>query len=639
MTWLAKLYQTYENNLEAVGKFKKRYNGQEYTLLPVSHTTQSAQIEVILDHNGNFRHAEVVDKSDASTLIPCTEASSNRTSAPVPHPLHDKLVYVAGDYRSYGGVVKKGDPHADYMRQLREWCDSPYGHDKVQCVYRYLMKGTLIADLVRQQILHVDENNSLIERWSSDRPGEKPKIYNVLAGDQNAAFVRFAVEQIGELEHRLWRDESVQNSYIQYYMQKQNERDVCFVTGEMMPYADKHASRIRHSADMAKLISANDNSGFTFRGRFLTSRDAASISYEVSQKAHNALKWLVAKQGMTIDGRVFVVWGTKEEEIPDPFADTYGLNRDEASDAGDATHEEFAQQVKRAIQGYRHNLDYQSDVNIMALDAATPGRMSVVYYRDMNKELFLNKLQEWHGSCYWRHSYHLDQEKKRIVFTGTPSTRDIAFAAYGSGASDTVVKGLLERMLPSILDGRKIPNDIVRNAVSRASNPISMERWEWEKTLSIACSLVNNTQWNEGKGFQVALDTNNINRDYLFGRMLAIADVLERTALGWEEKRATNAVRYMNAFAQRPARTWTVIQSNLQPYQARMGMDAGFYNRLLDQVGSQLQPEDFTDKPLGGLYLLGFYSQRQDLYTSKKDKEFKASSEATELHTTEQGRE
>ncbi|MNW08849.1 hypothetical protein D3C71_2057100 [compost metagenome] len=52
-----------------------------------------------------------------------------------------------------------------------------------------------------------------------------------------------------------------------------------------------------------------------------------------------------------------------------------------------------------------------------------------------------------------------------------------------------------------------------------------------------------------------------------------------------------------------------------------MGTDARYYNSLLDEVGDKLKPEDYTDKPLSGLYLLGFYSQRHDLYTSKKQKE------------------
>jgi len=429
------------------------------------------------------------------------------------------------------------------------------------------------------------------------------------------------VNVVGEVEPRLWRDPTVQDSFIKYYNEKLSDRDLCFVTGEYLPYADKHASRIRHSADMTKLISANDTSGFTFRGRFRSSRDAASISYEVSQKAHNALKWLIAKQGYSIDGKVFLVWGTQEQELPDPLGNSesiYGIYGVEEEASGDLTHKHFANQIKLALAGYKNDLEYGSKVMIMVMDAATPGRMSVVYYRELAQEVFINKLQEWHLSCCWLHRHKKETEKGYYLHMGAPSTKDIAFAAYGPRASDKIVKGLFERMLAPILDGTIIPLDIVRSAEIRASNPVSMEPWEWEKTLSITCALVRKK--NEKEGFDVALDVENKDHNYLFGRMLAIADVLERKALG-DEKRATNAIRYMNAFAQRPVRTWTIIQSNLQPYQARMGTDARYYNSLLDEVGAQLDPKDFTDKPLSGLYLLGFYSQRQALYTSKKAKE------------------
>jgi CRISPR-associated protein Csd1 len=634
MTWLSNLYKTYENNAEAIGVFEKKMNDQEFALIPVSHTTQSAQIEVSLDGSGNFVSAKVVDKNDASTIIPCTEASANRTSAPAPHPLLDKLVYIASDYIKYGGKEKRGSPHADYMQQLKEWCDSPYAHPKVQSVYTYLSKGTIIEDLVAEKIMFVDEHDKLFEKWNKtaeDLHGEKPLLFKVIAADQSSAFVRFAVNVIGDVEPRLWRDKSVQESYIRYYNGKLSDYDLCFVSGESLPYADKHASRIRHSADMSKLISANDTSGFTFRGRFRSSRDAASISYEVSQKAHNALKWLIAKQGNTIDGKVFLVWGTQEQELPDPYADSngiYGIYGEPESISGDLTHKEFANQIKLAFAGYKHDLDYESHVTIMIMDAATPGRMSIVYYRDLNKEVFLDRLQQWHLSCYWLHRYKSISENSYYLFKGAPATKDIAFAAYGPRASDKIVKGLYERMLPSIIDGKSIPRDIVRSAINRASNPVGMEPWEWEKTLSITCALVR--KMVEKEDFDVALDTTNTDRNYLFGRMLAIADVLERRALGSEEKRATNAVRYMNAFAQRPGRTWTIIQANLQAYQARLGTEVGYYNRLLDEVGSQLNPQDYTDKALSGLYLLGFYSQRQELYKSKKDKEAEALQENNE---------
>lgn len=167
----------------------------------------------------------------------------------------------------------------------------------------------------------------------------------------------------------------------------------------------------------------------------------------------------------------------------------------------------------------------------------------------------------------------------------------------------------MERILPCIIDGKRIPIDIVRSAYNRAKNPAGLEKWEWEKTLSIFCALI-----NKEEGIGVALDPDINDRDYLFGRLLAIADVLERRALGSDESRATNAVRYMNAFAQHPERTWKTIQASLQPYQVKLGTKSFYLTKLMDEVASKIRYEDFNNKPLSGKFLLGFYSQRHELY-------------------------
>ena len=74
--------------------------------------------------------------------------------------------------------------------------------------------------------------------------------------------------------------------------------------------------------------------------------------------------------------------------------------------------------------------------------------------------------------------------------------------------------------MPCVLDGRKVPLDIINSAIVRASNPQFYEQtWEWERGLTVACSLVKKQY--EKEGYNVALDTENNERDYLFGRLLA----------------------------------------------------------------------------------------------------------------------
>lgn len=630
MSWLLDLYRTYESNLGQVGVLEKRRNDQEFTLLPISHTTQNAHIEVEVTEDGEFHSARVLQKSEASTLIPCTEDSASRAGAVIaPYPLHDKLSYCAGDFAAYGGEIKKDNPFDAYIENLRKWAESPHAIPKVKSLYRYLRKGSLIEDLVREKVLYADESHRLISKWDKaleEKHGVKPDIFSVMIGGPEALFVRFNVHRAGDFSRKVWDDPDLFESFIRYYAGELGDPDLCYVTGEELPATEKHANKIRNAADKAKLISANDKTGFTFRGRFSSASDAARISYDVSQKAHNALKWLINRQGKIVGQRVFLVWGNESLEYPNPSDDTWSLEDDADGKARiikSNTLTGLAREVGLALDGYRNRVADRIDaqVFILLLDSATTGRMAVLYYRNLNEELYLKRLAKWHSTCAWLHRYQRNSAGEFVSFFGAPATKDIAFAAYGPRADDKVVKGLMERMLPCVVDERaSIPRDIVRSAVQRASNPVSMETWEWEKTLSIACALVNRTLCEHKEGKDVALDKENPSRDYLFGRLLAVADVLERRALGRDEKRSSNAIRYMNAFAKHPARTWKTIQSSLQPYQARLGRDGIYLSRIIDEIGSRFDPEQFNDKPLSGLYLLGFYSQRHDLFQGKEDK-------------------
>ncbi|WP_335870286.1 type I-C CRISPR-associated protein Cas8c/Csd1 [Bacillus sp. 2205SS5-2] len=629
MSWLLNLYKTYENNLEHVGEIQRKYNGQEYALLPVAHTTQHAQIEVTITESGDFHSAKVISKDDANTIIPCTEGSFSRTSKPVPHPLHDNLIYVAGDYVKYGGVYKNGQNLYDlYMTQLLEFAQSEYAHPKVKIIHKYLSKSSLITDLILESIVHVNRSGNFISKWSKqvqEEYGDKPELFKVLSDTQEKATVRFNVHFGDEkITDKVWNDKDVHDSFVNFYNSKLSEDEYCYISGLNRPKTEKHSSKIRHAADMSKLISANDSTGFTYRGRFSQDSEAANICYDVSQKAHNALKWLIQKQGRVIDGRVFLVWGNEEAKVASPHDDFYSLlnelgkEEEEPNKEQDQTHETYAKKVTLAMAGYKKDLTYQSDnINILILDAATPGRMAVVYYRNLDKEQYIHNIEHWHQTSSWLHKYRKDEDKKMIPFPGAPSLKDIANIAYGRNASDKLIKQVIERLYPCVIDRAKLPPDIMRNAYFKAINPVALEYWEWEKTLSITCSLIK--KHYEKEEYDVALEIENTERDYLFGRLLAVADVLEKRALtNNDSQRVTNAQRYMNAFAKHPTRTWDIIQSNLQPYQARLGAKGGYLTSMIDEIASKMNTSDFTNKTLTPVFLLGFYSQRHELYQGKK---------------------
>lgn len=636
MSYLRALYETYDQNTAEIGKpVRKEFRDgktSEYMLLPISHTTQTAHIEILVDLDGNFYDAIILDKK--STVLPFTEESGSRAGQNyVPHMLHDKLMFVAGDYKKYVETdEKKAAGYTSYIEQLEAWCTSSYSHPHIEAIYHYVKKGTVIEDLVAHKKLHVGENGLLLKKWIGDQ-AERPEIFGVIASDQESAFIRFNVHIPGEIVTPIWRNSEIFNAYSDYYNTLLKEGDICYITGKMTPRVDRHPNKLRNSGDKAKLISANDATGFTFRGRFATSLQAANISYDVSQKAHNALKWLIERQGKTIDGRVFLVWGANnldlhgmsedlsEVDIDWESPDAMDANLRDEKDHKDILKEVLARQYRAILQGLSRNIDLADSkdekIYILTLDAATPGRIAVLYFREYNCELYFHNLTKWHQALNWRQTRKKDNEW--IEYYGAPSFYKIAHAAYGPRPSDKVVKGVMERLIPCVLDGRSLPFDIVKSAIMRASNPqFYSETWEWEQALTVACSLTKKLY--EKEAFTVALDVNCKDRDYLFGRLLAVADVLERRALGREENRATNALRYMNAFQSNPERTWSTIQRNLQPYQMKLREKGTYYTSLIDKIASEIPFEQFSNQPLSGKYLLGYYSQRQELYT-KKDKE------------------
>jgi len=64
----------------------------------------------------------------------------------------------------------------------------------------------------------------------------------------------------------------------------------------------------------------------------------------------------------------------------------------------------------------------------------------------------------------------------------------------------------------------------------------------------------------------MALDKDRTSRDYLYGRLLAVAEYIERAALELAgEKRPTNAERLMQRFADHPYATWRQLALQLSP--------------------------------------------------------------------------
>ena len=663
MSWMAKLYETYE-----AGKELELPTGDN--LMPVSHTLQNAHINIVIDGDGNFLRASVLEKTQI--ILPATEKSAGRSSGEAPHPLADKIQYVAKDYLNFGG--RKKTYFQSYQKQLQEWCQSDFSHEKAIAVNRYVSKGTVVADLIAAKVLYTDGTDQLLAYWpfEVDKDNPAPLIFKVLPTlpkekrvnkDQSEvepgdAMICWSVEIPGQPHSSTWDDEELQQSWIKYDVSNAGKTDFCYLLGRELPIAVNHPAKLRHTGDKAKLVSSNDSSGFTFRGRFTDKNgiQAAGISFEATQKAHNALRWLISRQGSRNGDQVFVAWAVSGKSIPPPLEDPWAIVNQpvgavkskisaeispDTVDHGIDLGQSFAEKFNAYLRGYGQQLAPNEQIVVLGLDSATPGRMGIIYYRELLASEFLDCLESWHRQFAWpqRHSVEVPGgkkgKKKTIWPVCAPAPKLIADAAYGnilkSDKKDKLRKSLLERIMPCIVDGRPFPRDIVMSAVRRACNRNNCEPWEWERNLGITCALYKGfyprQPNNKRRNYAMTLEKDRTTRDYLFGRLLAIAERIEEIALHvGGEQRPTTAARLMQRFADRPSSTWRNIELALQPYMQRLqGRRAGFLtNRKkdLDAVMAAFQPDEFTnDHSLTGEFLLGYHCQRMALRKKESDAE------------------
>jgi len=525
-----------------------------------------------------------------------------------------------------------------YLLQLERWADSPYGHPSVVAVLKYVKQKKIVSDLSKQGILASSNNMLLVERRDSpDSNMDNFPIMRLLQfddkdgiKDQAKVFIRWIVEYPDKLVPPTWKDETLFESWQQYLDSFNSQKGFCYVTGIESVLAKKHPARLRNGKDSAKLISSNDTSGYTFLGRLTDAEQAVGVSAEVTQKAHSALRWLIGrKQAFRSGDQSFVSWATSGVAIPDPWINTLdflGQQEEPKSDhnasIGDVG-QSFSLRLSKKMAGYKASISDSENIVVMGLDSATPGRMSITYYRELTGSEFLSRIEKWHSSFSWYQNFGKDTH-----FIGAAAPKDIALAAYGKKAEGKngtkLLNATIERLLPCIIDGARFPTDLVSSCIRRTSNRIGLESWEWEKCLGIACSVFRGT--NKERGYRMALEEDRKARDYLYGRLLAVGEQIELMALYYaKEKRDTTAARLMQRFADRPFSTWKTIEDALVPYKTRInskapGLLAG-YKELLDNIHALFVTGDYnSDKVLSGEYLLGYHCQRKWFQEHKREK-------------------
>ena len=595
------LADSYEQNADALNKS-----------YPLSTTTVSNNSDiiavVILDGAGNYCDCEIIPKRPQgkkraeipliNIAIPVTETSMGRSSGIAPHPAFDQYEYLKGEGKKFEA----------YIKQLKAFADSKFATNQVHAIYNYIRKRTLESDISKV----------------------KPK---------NKTIVVFKIEVAGESQSKVWENDLFFYSWHQYYMSiKNNTQSLDYITGNVQPTATFHPKKISNASANSKLISDNDKTNYTFRGKFSNSSEAVSIGYETTQKMHQFLRYLINDRGYYCGEQVILSFtiGSMKKVLPPPIEEksiysniqkTVSKTENEIQILLQAeTGFDYADAIRKSLAGYGHGkaLEQHARTAVVALDAATTGRLSITFYHELDRIEYLEKIADWHDQCKWHQKFWDTKIEKYISYIGAPSVDKIIEAAHGKarGGKDEsytkIKKAARERLLRCIFDGSFLPTDYMVSAVRRASNPLGVTKNDkfdhngFEQVVSTTCALVRKYyQQTIKEDYKMSIENDRTDRDYLYGRLLGAADKLEEYALYKKDNKRliTAAIRHMQAFAQRPFRTWQTIHGCLNPYIQKV--KGGFAFNEIQAINDMFKSGDYeADTPLNGSYLIGYYHER-----------------------------
>ena len=521
-----------------------------------------------------------------------------------------------------------------YLSQLEDF--AKFASNKwISAIFKYVKAKCLIQDLIRSKILRVSIDNTLEEYKEKDND----KAFLEKPIEKNG--VRFIIDS-EDYHGDISTDRDIWKAWIDYVNSTYSSKNICMVSGKETAICYHHGRYLITARDQTKLLSCNDDKNFTYRGRFRTQEEAYSVGAEISSKFDSAVRWLIDRQGYVNENLAIVCFSSSNEKIPSISDFDKELVVEGNLIPTENTAICYAQSVRLSLLGYKKKLTPVDSIILVGFNSMTEkGRKALVLYREYEVAEYFRFLENWFTSLAFEYG-DLTSKNKYLTkhFIKTPSPNEIIKTCYPETISNKQFNFVYYRLLQTIINESPIPNDILKNAIRVVSNKEgiinrktdkSKQEEEkhvqkrnviedkWSELLSTTCALYRKN--NPKENYQMALEEQRTTRDYLYGRLLAVADVIERDFLAArEEKRETNATRLFSLFANKPNSTWLILRQKINPYIIGMGKSSIYYEKLFGQIIDMFDPNDYMNNgPLSGEFLLGYYHQVKSHYTKKEE--------------------
>ena len=395
------------------------------------------------------------------------------------------------------------------------------------------------------------------------------------------------------------------NPLLPNFLEKDSEKKgICLITGkkaDLVRVATPTPLPFASSKNSASLVSFQKDYGFDSYGK--TQAYNSPMSIEAEFGFSTALKQLISRDSrnkIIIGDRLFVFWASNKNEASMETEESL-FELLEANDDPNAN----LMKVKKVFESiYSGLLKTGLDDKFYILGLApNSGRDFVVYWSETTLKDFAEKILR-HFSDMEIH----DTRKKPYM-----GIREIISSVTRRKMSDAT-PNLPEAVVKSIFQGLPYPQTLYSACLRRI-------RAEQELTITRAAIIKAylNRQSNNNKKIDIMLDKDNNNQGYLCGRLFAVLDKIQEDANNLSSIRE----RYMNAASATPSAVFATIL-NLSVHHSEK-LDEGrriYFEKLKQEILDKVSADGFPthlDLQDQGRFFVGYYHQRQDFFTSKKE--------------------
>ena len=383
----------------------------------------------------------------------------------------------------------------------------------------------------------------------------------------------------------------------------------CLVSGEYgVPVDTTTSTMIPGSQATAKLVAFQVNSGYDSYGKSKCGN--APISEEAEFAYTTALNSMLQKGSRNkfmLGTRTFVFWAANNNEASmeteESLFDLLGYSED-ANDDPNAK----IMKVRRVFESiYSGIMKTGLDDKFYILGLApNSARIAVVYWSETTLKDFAEKILK-HFSDMEIH----DTRKDKKPYMGI---REILSSVTLGGKMSDATPNLPEAVVKSIFQGLPYPQTLYSACIRRI-------RAEQKLTITRAAIIKAylNRQSNNNKKIDIMLDKDNNNQGYLCGRLFAVLDKIQEDANNISSIRE----RYMNAASATPSAVFATIL-NLSVHHSEK-LDEGrriYFEKIKQEILDKVSADGFPthlDLQDQGRFFVGYYHQRQDFFTSKKE--------------------